>query len=144
MKQRCISTHLHISILLCNSASLCLNFLQAACHENYHLHTRKKVLSLGNPSSFPSVFRYLFIYSSFALGVNNINVTVCCCRASLNLHVSDDKYPKTKMLIASTNQHSCSSALADVTIGIFTALLLHCEPLIRLINYPLQSLTGAW
>lgn len=68
---------------------------------------------------------------------------VCCCRADLNLHVSDDKYPKTKMLIVPTNLHSCSSALADVTIGIFTALLPHCEPLIRLINYPPQSPTGA-
>lgn len=143
MKQRSISTHLHISILLCDSASFCLNFLLDACHEKYHLHMRKKVFSLGNPSPSPSVFRYLFVYSSFALGVNNINVLVCCCRTGLNLHVSDDKYPKTKMLIAPTNQHSCSSALADVTIGIFTAMRLHCEPLIRLINYPPQSLTGA-
>lgn len=143
MKQRCISTHLHISILLCDSSSLCLNFLLDAGHESYYLHMRKKVFSLGNPSSSPSVFRYLFVYSSFALRVNNINVMVCCCCAGLNLHVLDDKYPKTKMLIAPTNQHSCSSALADVTISIFTALLLQCEPLIRLINYPSQSPTGA-
>lgn len=94
-----------------------------SCHENYHLHMRKKkVLSLGNTSPSPSVFRYLFVYYSFASGVNNINVMVCCCRAGLNLHVSDDKYPKTKMLIAPANQHSCSSALADATVGIFTAL----------------------
>ena len=77
------------------------------------------------------------------MGVNNINVMVCCCRASLNLHVSGDKYPKTEMLIAATNQHSCASASADVTVGIFTALFWHCEPLIRLINYPSQFLTGA-
>ena len=143
MKRRCVSTHLYISILPHNSASLCLNFLLDACHESYHLHKRKKVLSLGNPSSSPSVFRYLFVYPSFASGVNNINVMVCCCRAGLNLHVSDDKYPKTKMLIVPTNQHSCSSALADVTIGIFTAPPLHWETLTRLINYPPQSPTGA-
>lgn len=144
MKQRCISSHLHISIQLCNSSSLCLNFLLDACHENFHLHMRKKVFSLGNPSLSPSVFRYLFVYSSFASGVNNINVMVCCCRAGLNLHVSDDKYPKTKMLIAPANQHSCSSALAGVTTGIFTAPRLHCEPLIRLINYPTAVPDRCW
>lgn len=68
---------------------------------------------------------------------------VCCCRAGLNLHVLDDKYPKTKMLIAPTNQHSFCPALADVTVGIFTALLLQREPLIRFISAPSQSPTGA-
>lgn len=55
------------------------------------------------PSPLPppcQVFRYLFVYSSFAWGVNNFNVTACCRGAALNLHVSDDKRPKTKMLIA--------------------------------------------
>lgn len=94
------------------------------------------------PLLLPLSVQIFVCYSSFALGVNKINVTVCCCRASLNLHVSDDKYPKTEMLIAPTNQHSCSSALADVTISIFTVLILHCETHI-LISYPPQSPTGA-
>lgn len=105
MKQRCISTHLHISILLCNSAPLRLNFLLDACRESAHLHMRKRSSVWGTPphppppASNPSVFRYLFVYSSFALSVNNINVMVCCCRSGLNLHVSDDRDPQTEMLI---------------------------------------------
>lgn len=76
-----------------------------------YLHTHGRSSARGAPPPPPpppppSVFRYLFVYSSFASGVNNFNVTVCCCRAALNLHVSDDKYPKTKMLIAPANQHS--------------------------------------
>lgn len=108
MKQRRISTHLHISIALSNSPSLCLNFLLNAGRENCYLHTHGRSSARGAPPPPPllSVFRYLFVYSSFASGVNNFNVTVCCCRAALNLHVSDDKYPKTKMLIAPANQHS--------------------------------------
>lgn len=63
---------------------------------------------------------------------------VCYCRAGLNLHVSDDKDPKTKMLIAAANQHSSSSA--SESAGAFTAAL---EPLICFIHYPPRSPTGA-
>lgn len=68
---------------------------------------------------------------------------VCYCRAGLNLHVSDDKDPKTKMLIAAANQHSSSSASESVNAAAFTAALFHCEPLICFIHYPPQSPTGA-
>lgn len=140
MDQHCISSHLSLPSFpaRCRPQELLLA---------YALKKKKKKRSpVGGtpPPSSPSVFRYLFVYSSFALGVNNINVMVCCCRAALNLHVLDDKYPKTKMLIAPTNQqHSFSPALADAAIGIFTALLLRREPLIRLVGYPSQSPTGA-
>lgn len=65
---------------------------------------------------------------------------VCCCRTVLNLHVLCDKGLKTKMLITSSNEHSYSSTLANLSTGTFTAMLLHCE---LLIHYPLQSPTGA-
>lgn len=142
MKHRCISTHLHIFIPLCISASLCLNFLLDACYENSHLHMSKRS-SMCPPNTPHPPFGYLFVYSSFALNVNNINVMVCCCRAGLNLHVSGDKDPKTEMLIGPTNQQSGSSARADVTVSVFTALQLHRESLIHLMEHPRQSPTGA-
>lgn len=58
------------------------------------------------PTPSQPVFRYVFVYSSFASGVNNFNVTVCRLGAALNLHVSGDKRPKTKMLIAAANRRS--------------------------------------
>lgn len=103
----------------------------------------QKVFSQGNPSPSPSVFRYLFVYSSFALAVNNTDVMVCCCHTGLNLHVLDDKDPKTKMLIAPTNQHSCSSAQADATAGISTAMLLHSSASSTIHRSPRQVLVTA-
>lgn len=68
MKQCCISSHLHISILLCNSASLYLNFLLDVVHEYDHLHMSKRSSVWGKPSLSFFVFGYVFVYSSFALG----------------------------------------------------------------------------
>lgn len=68
---------------------------------------------------------------------------VCCYHTVLNLHVLCDKGLKTKMLITSSNEHSYSSTLANLSTGTFTAMLLHCELLIFFIHYPLQSPTGA-
>lgn len=68
---------------------------------------------------------------------------VRCCRAALNLCALDGRGPKTKMLIVSSNEHSFAPTLAHLTTGTFTAALLDCELLIRLIHYPLQSPTGA-
>lgn len=66
---------------------------------------------------------------------------VCCyCRAGLNLHVLDDKYPKTKMLIAPTNQHSRSSRCHHWNLYGPTIAL---RALTLLISYPPPSLTGA-
>lgn len=66
MKQRCISTHLHIYILLCNSASLCLNFLLDARHENQHLHMCERSSVWGTPPLLP-------LYSDICLFTHHLH-----------------------------------------------------------------------
>lgn len=136
MKQRCASTHLHAATPL-----QILRFYSISCQSRGKAAICVCVKGLQSGELLLSLFRYFFMYSSFAFGVNSIYVMVCCCRrAGLNLHVLDDKYPKTKMLIAPTNQHSRSSRCHHRNLyGPAIAL----RALTLLISYPPPSLTGA-
>lgn len=68
-----------------------------------------------------------------------MNVMVCCGRACLNLHVLDDKYLKTKMLIAPTNQHSRHPMSPLESLRAAIGLRVLTLPF----SYPSPSLTGA-